>query len=316
MFADRSNLSVIRTQKTMKTNKNVALTAAILFVSMLNFIYAQSPSTMTERIALFDYDKNVAFDTKVVGIEKRGSITIKDISFVGISGQEPIKAFLVIPEGSDACAGILWGHWLGHHTSNRDQYLVEAVELASKGVVSLLVDAMWSKPGWYENRTPEDDYENSIKQVIEFRRAMDLLLSQKKVDPNRIGFVGHDYSGMYGSIAAGIEARAKTYVFVAVTSSLYDWAFFSNQPKSKVEYVQKNAVFELTDFISRIEGSVFCQFANDDPFISKTDGNVFFNAVKSKCKEKKRYDAGHFMKGEHIRADRIAWLIKELELTK
>ena len=302
-------------------NRNATMSIFIiislmLFTAQLGIAQTQpSGLSFEQRVALFNYD-NTDLGIKEVGREKRGTVTVRDITFVGIPGKDPVKAYVVEPEGSGSFAGILWGHWLGHHTSNRSQYLDEAVELASKGVVSVLIDAMWAKPSWYENRVLEEDYENSIRQVIEIRRAMDLLVSYKSVDKARIGFVGHDYSGMYGSIAAGIDQRAKTYVFIAVTSSLYDWAFLVNQPKSKVEYVRQNAVFELTDFVSKIKGSVFCQFSNNDPFISKTDGNVFFNAVTGSVKEKKRYDAGHFMKGDEIASDRKAWLIRELGLAK
>ncbi|MEP1095054.1 MAG: hypothetical protein ABJG78_08085 [Cyclobacteriaceae bacterium] len=308
--------------RTMNSNGNTKSSIAImislmLFTAQLSIAQTQ-PSVLSfqQRVELFNYDNTVDLDIKEVGVEKRGTVAIQDITFVGVLGQDPVKAYLVVPEGTGPFAGVLWGHWLGHHTSNRSQYLDEAVELASKGVVSLLIDAMWAEPGWYENRVLEEDYESSIKQVIEMRRAMDLLMSYENVDTARIGYVGHDYSGMYGSIAAGINPLAQTYVFIAVTSSLYDWAFFANQPKSKIEYVQQNAVFELTDFVSQLKGSVLCQFSNDDPFISKTDGNVFFNALTTSDKEKKRYDAGHFMKGEDIVSDRQAWLIRELGLTK
>ncbi len=290
------------------------LTIAFFFVGIVGHGQGNdSGADMEARIALFNYDE-VTFDPVQIGEERKGSVTIQDIRFVGIPGRDSIRAYLVVPDGPGPFAGVLWGHWLGHHTSDRNQYLEEAVALASKGVVSLLINTMWSEPGWYENRVLEEDYESSIQQVIEFQRSMDLLLSLEYVDSERIGFVGHDYSGMYGSIAMGAKPRAKTHVFIAVTSSLYNWAFLLKQPKSKLEYVRKNAVFELTDFVRRIEGSVLCQFSKTDPFIAKTDGNVFFNAVTSEVKERKRYDAGHFMEGEDIVADRTAWLIKELGL--
>lgn len=272
----------------------------------------ETPS-FEERKALFQYEKG-KLDVRELSSEKRGNVTIHDITFEGVSGKERVEAYLVVPDGDGPFAGILWGHWLGHHTSDRNQYLEEAVALASKGVVSLLINAMWAEPHWYESRVLEEDYDNSIQQVVEMRKAMDLLMSQKNVDKERVAYVGHDYSGMYGAISAGVEPRAKTYVFIAVTSSLYDWAFFANQPKSKIAYVRQNAVFELTDFISQIKGSVLCQFSNTDPFIAKTDGNLFYNALKVERKERKRYDAEHFMGTDEIKADRTAWLIKELGL--
>jgi hypothetical protein len=294
-----------------------ALIGLMLFVVQSGVAQIQEPVAISERrIDLFDYDASADLGIEEVSIEKRGAVTIRDITFVGLSGKEPVKAYLVVPEGTGPFAGVLWGHWLGHHTSNREQYLEEAVELASRGLVSLLIDAMWAEPGWYENRILEEDYDNSIQQVIEIRRAMDLLVSQENVNKTRIGYVGHDYSGMYGAIAAGVEPRAKTYVFIAVTSSLYNWAFFVTQPKSKIDYVRQNAVFELTDFVGQINGSVFCQFSERDPYISKTDSSLFYNAITTSVKERKRYDAGHFMEGTEIVSDRKAWLIRELGLAK
>ena len=240
--------------------QRIIFSATILMFSAM--VFAQNP-TFEQRKALFNYEK-VGFDVKVVSEEKRGNVTVQDITFTGIPGKDPVKAYLVIPDASGPHAGILWGHWLGHHTSNKDQYLNEAVELASQGTVSLLFDAMWAKPRWYETRDLSNDYESSIQQVIEVRRAMDLLLSQPNVDKERVAYVGHDYSGMYGSIAAGLEPRIKTYVFIAVTSSLYDWAFFANQPKNKMEYVRQNSVFELTDFVSQLKGSVLCSDTESD----------------------------------------------------
>ena len=72
---------------------------------------------------------------------------------------------------------------------------------------------------------------------------MDLLESQPDVDKARIGFVGHDYGGMYGMIMAGVDRRARTYVYIAVAPSLNDWAFFARQPVSKADYLRQNAAW-------------------------------------------------------------------------
>ena len=254
------------------------------------------------------------FELQVTGVDDRDDVTVRSITFRGAAGGSPISAYLVEPQGDGPFAGVLWGHWLGHHTSNKDQYLDEAISMAPRGVVSLLIDTVWADPSWYPSRDPDDDDAVAIRQVIDFRRAMDLLLAQPTVDATRVGFVGHDYSGMYGSIAAGIDPRAKTHVFIAVTSSLIDWAFFGEHPTSKMDYIRKMAVFELTDYVAEIRGSVFCQFSNTDPFVSRADGNLFYNAITAERKDRKRYDSKHFMGSDEIRADRQAWLVKELGL--
>jgi cephalosporin-C deacetylase-like acetyl esterase len=263
---------------------------------------------------LFNYDNTADLEIKEVGVERRGDVTIHDLSFVGVQGQAPTKAYLVVPDGEGPFAGILWIHWLGEENSNRTQFLEEAVALAPKGAISLLVDAMWSAPHWYSNRVPAEDYQRSIEQVITLRRAMDVLTLQPKVDTRRIAMVGHDYGGMYGSIMAGVDPRAVAYVLIAVTPSLNDWAFFGAQPESKPAYIRQNADLELTDYIHRVtNASFFFQFAEKDIYISRTGAAVFF-AAANEPKQRKWYDADHSMNIPEAVADRDAWLIEKLGL--
>jgi cephalosporin-C deacetylase-like acetyl esterase len=248
-----------------------------------------------------------------VGAEDRDGARVHDIAFAPSRTGERVKAFLVIPKGPGPFAGVLWAHWLGEpETTNRGQYLSEAVGLATKGVASLLVDCMWSTPDWYEKRVPEKDFENSIRQAIALRRAMDLLASRPEVDPKRLGYVGHDFGGMYGMLMAGTDRRARTYVFVAVAPSLSDWAFFANQPRSKVEYLRQNAPLELTDFLHQVDNaSTLFQFANADPYVSRAGTGVLLSAARDP-KERRFYDADHSMNKPEIARDRDAWLLKEL----
>ena len=265
--------------------------------------------------ALFAYDARASFDVKEAAVETRDGATVRDISFTAAPGQPPVKAYVVVPPGKGPFAGVLWVHWLGEPaTTNRTEFLNEAIALAPRGVVSLLVDAIWSAPKWYESRLPDTHYATSIQQVIALRRAMDLLLAQPGVDPARVGFVGHDYGGMYGMIAAGVDRRAKTYVYVAVAQSLLDWAFFAAQPKSKVEYLQKNAVLELTDYLRQVKNaSTLFQLANSDVYVSRSDSFTLLGATQGR-KERRFYDAEHSMNVPKVAEDRDAWLVQELGL--
>jgi len=264
--------------------------------------------------ALFNYDFNAELTMREKGSERRGGIVIRDIAFTAGPGSENVSAYLVIPSEPGPHPGILWVHWLGEENSNRAQFLDEAVTLAERGAVSLLVNAMWSDSGWYEKRIPEEDYSNSIRQVIELRRAMDLLLSQSNVDPKRIAVVGHDYGGMYASIMGGLDQRAKTYVLVAVTPSLNDWAYFGTLPKSHVEYVRENAVFEIPMYMREIKNaSVLFQFGKQDFFVSGAGAAIYFRSANDP-KERKWYDSDHEMNTPEIRADREAWLVMKLKL--
>ena len=275
-----------------------------------------APDSFAERVALFAYDTHADLAIQERGVEQRDGVAIHDLSFIAEPGaKQRINAYLVVPPGKGAHAGVLWVHWLGEpKTSNRTQYLDEAVALAAQGVESLLVDAMWSDPDWYAKRDPEQDFDASIRQTIALRRAMDLLASRPGVDAKRLGYVGHDFGGMYGMLAAGVDRRARTYVFMAVAPSLLEWAFFASQPKSKIDYIRKNAPLELSEFVHHIDNaSVLFQFAKNDAYVSRASTGVLLNAANAP-KERKFYEADHAMNKPEIAQDRDAWLLKELNL--
>jgi len=276
---------------------------------------ALSADDFDAQAALFRYDAAADLKIAEAGVEKQGAASVHDIRFTPVAGAEPVKAYLVVPEGKGPFAGVLWVHWLGEPaTTNRTQFLKEAVDLAPKGIVSLLVEGMWSAPEWYGKRVPEQDYDNSIRQVIALRRAMDLLVSRPDVDKARIGYVGHDYGGMYGMIANGVDRRARTYVYIAVVPSLNDWAFFARQPASKAAYLRQNAPLELTDYVRQVKNaSTLFQFANKDVYVSRADTQVVMGAA-SAPKERRFYDADHGMAVPQAVTDRDAWLLKELGL--
>ena len=261
--------------------------------------------------ALFAYDASADLRLRTLGVERRGPVTVVDLAFAASPGSD-VKAYLVWPEVPGPHAGVVWVHWLGEPaTTNRTQFLSEAVALAPKGIVSLLVDAMWSAPEWYGRRVPEEDFENSRKQVVALRRAMDVLVAQG-VDKSRLGVVGHDYGGMYAMLMAGADPRAKTYVYVATAPSLSHWAFFANQPKSKADYLRQNAVLELTDALRRVtNASTLFQFGTRDAYVSRADTAVLLGAAQGP-KERKIYDDEHAMAAPEIATDRDAWLVREL----
>jgi dienelactone hydrolase len=281
-------------------------------VLLLLALAAIRPASATETDP-FSYDKSAPLDVHQAGSELRGGATVRDITFVGI--KDPIKAYLVTPASSGPHAAILYVHWLGDPaTTNRTEFLDEAVALAGRGVVSLLVDTMWAAPKWYGQRIPEEDFDRSVRQVIELRRAMDLLLTQPGIDAQRVGFVGHDFGAMYGMLACGVDRRARTCVFMAGVPHFIDWFLFARQPKDLASYRQKIAPLDPANFVARLApASVFFQFANQDEYVSTTQAADFYAAARPR-KHMATYDAGHALHTAEVAADRIAWLARELQL--
>jgi dienelactone hydrolase len=264
----------------------------------------------------FAYDEKAPFDLKDVATETRNSATIRTSTFVNTAGGRT-GAYLVTPSAAGRHAGILYVHWYDPESadSNKTQFLPEAVDNAGRGVVSLLIDTMWSEPTWFDTRDPAKDYDSSVQQVKDLRRAMDLLLAQPTVEPGRVAYVGHDFGAMYGSVVAGIDRRAKAYVFMAGTGLFSDWFLLG----SKLQGADRQAVIDKLKPLAPVRfvaeaspSSVLFQFGTTDQYVPKAKAEEFF-AAASQPKSVRWYDAGHGL-NQDARRDRQDWLKAQLAL--
>lgn len=278
-----------------------------LLLVVLSLVAAAIAPPLSAETDLFAYDRSAPLNLHEVGKEQRGAATIHDITFVGT--KTPVKAYLVTPAIPGPHAAILYVHWLGEpKTTNRTEFLDEAVKFAGQGVVSLLVDAMWAEPDWYGKRIPEEDYDRSVRQVIELRRALDVLSAQPGIDPHRIALVAHDFGAMYGLIAGALDKRPKTYVFMAAVPHFIDWHLFDHQPKNPKSYQKQMAPLDPVNFTSQLaRASVFFQFAHKDKYVSATQAAEFYAATSPRI-QMATYEGGHDLHTAEVAADRGAWL--------
>ena len=116
-------------------------------------------------------------------------------------------------------------------------------EGAVRGFVSMSgpVDTMWSQKGWWQGRKPETDLGGGVQQVIELRRALDLLLAQPGVDATRVALVAHDFGAMFGAVMGAADGRPKAYVFLAPTPRLSDWYLYNVKPANVDDYKKQLA---------------------------------------------------------------------------
>jgi predicted esterase len=294
----------------------LAASASVAPLAAADSIPAAPPPVAAADAKIFDYDHAAPLDLKELGRATRDGALIRDVTFIGV--KEPIKAYIVAPATAadpslPSHAGILYTHWLGEPaTTNRTEFLNEAVALAGQGIVSVLVDAMWAQPKWYPDRVPEEDYDHAIRQVIELRRAMDLLLAQPGVDAKRIAYVGHDFGAMYGVVMCAVDRRASTCVFMAGVPHFIDWFLFARQPKDPAAYRRQLAPLDPVNFVAPLAPTpIFFQFAAHDEYVSATAAAEFYAAAGPR-KQTATYDAGHDLHTADASADRVTWLIRTL----
>lgn len=274
-------------------------------------------------IHLFDYNSSQPLDVKEATVKQQAGIAVHDLSYASVITNERVSAYLVVPPGKGPSAGLFAGpfagvvfmHWLGNVNGNRDEFLDEAVALAQQGVTSILIQGRfpWSV-------TPHDlaaDQTAIVDQVIDLRRAFDLLLAQPDVDAQRIGYVGHDFGAMYGGILADVDKRAKAYALMSGTATFSDWFLTYWAPaqgaQGRLAYTQAMRVFDPIYHVAHAApAALLFQFANSDRFIRKAVAQQFYDA-SSQPKSINWYDAPHEL-NDQARADRATWLSEQLGL--
>jgi len=277
-----------------------------------------------ELLRHFDYDQKAPLDIHETGVERRGAVSVHDISYASPKGGR-VPAYLVIPGGKGPFAAVIWGHWYmpGSEFLNRKEFLAEAVAMAPAGVVSLLIDGPIARPGYVQDRTELNvkQVTDRVQAIVDTRRGADLLLARADVDGRRLAYVGHSYNAETGAFLSGIDRRFKAFVLMA--GSLSDQVTL--KAKESLEYrqhvgperydafVAKYAWLDQGKYVSHAApAAVFLQYASRETFLNP-ERDREYAAVVSEPKRFKLYDAPHALNAE-ARRDRIAYLIEQLGL--
>jgi dienelactone hydrolase len=263
-----------------------------------------------------DYQKFESKDLRVVAKRTQDAIESQLLVIQTPFGYRRV-AEMFRPEVDRSYAAILYVHWYESESidSHRTQFEEEAKEMARGGAVCLSIETLWSDRDFFLKRTQEDDVQNSIEEVVNLRRAMDLLLSQPNVDPKRFAYVGHDFGGMYGVLAGSLDQRPTQYVLMASTPRFPDWYLYLPKLEGEAREAFIRQMSEIDPIVhvpNLAPAEVFFQFATDDFHVPKERAEEFFAAAKDP-KEIKWYEAGHGL-NEDATHDRKTWLKQKLGL--
>jgi dienelactone hydrolase len=263
-----------------------------------------------------DYQKFETKDLRVVGTRTEDGIESQMLVMQTPFGYRR-TAQLFCPEKKGSYAAILYVHWYEPESgsSNRSQFEEEAKEMTGAGAICLLVETLWSDPDFFIKRTQRDDLRNSIEEVINLRRAMDLLSTQPNLDVGRFACVGHDFGGMYGVLAGSLDQRPTHYVVMAATPRFPDWYLYlpALEGEARQAFIRQLSEIDPIAHVANLSPApVFFQFATDDPHVPQERAEEFFAAAKEP-RRREWYQAGHGLNEEAAR-DRKAWLKEKLVL--
>jgi len=265
---------------------------------------------------MHDYQKFEAKDLRVLVSRTQDGLVSQLLVIQTPFGYRRV-AELYRPEGDGSYPAILYVHWYEPESlsSHRSQFEEEAKELAKSGAVCISIETLWSDRDFFLKRTQEDDAQNSVEEVVNTRRAMDVLLSQPNVDSKRFAFVGHDFGGMYGVLAGSLDQRPTHYVLMAATPRFPDWYLYLPKLEGgpREAFIRQMAEIDPIVHIPNLApAEVFFQFATDDFHVPKERAEDFFAAARDP-KEMKWYEAGHGLNDDATR-DRKSWLKAKLGL--
>lgn len=247
------------------------------------------------------------------------NVTVRQLTYAQADGTRN-AATLVTPAATSSAPrpAILFLHWYGppHATSNRTQYLPEAVELAGGGVVSLLVDTPWSKEAWFGTRDSARDYEFTVQMAKDVKRAVDVLLAQPNLDKSRIAVVGHDFGAMWGALAVADDPRVTHFVYAAGTSSFTDWYLYTpkREGPDRDAFVAKLAPLDPIAHLPKIAPRpMLLQFGTRDEHVKNEAATAQAEAAKPPKTVKIYQNAGHELTYQ-ARVDRLAWIREQFKI--
>lgn len=247
-------------------------------------------------------------------------VTVRQLTYALPDGARNAATLVTPAAAGGTHPAILYLHWYEppRPTSNRSEFLAEAVELAGSGVVSLLVDTPWTAETWFATRDAARDYEFTLEMATRIRRALDVLLAQPGIDTTRVAVVGHDFGAMWGALEAADDRRVSHLVFMAGSPSFADWYLFTpkREGTEKDAFVAKLAPLAPQKALARfVPRPLLLQFGTKDKFVSNEAAKATGDAAAGPQTTFKTYDFEHELTWQ-ARVDRVAWLREQFRLPR
>src|SRR5918999_1975569 len=261
----------------------------------------------------FEYDREAALDFRDGGrVNQNYPIAIHQVSFAGPDGR--VTGLLARPPGEGPFPGIVLMHGAGANSSGM---VLPATWLAGRGAVTLAIDSPFARTSRDLGRGVEAlraETDLIAQNVVELRRAVDVLQDQSTVDDERIGFVGYSAGARTGALLAGSEDRIDAYVLMSGGSPPVSEFLEGVPAESRAEVGE---ILEVVDPLRHIRNAapakLLFQNGRRDQLVPRA-ALVALHRAASQPKELRWYPSGHEPTAR-VNRDMLAWLTEELGLS-
>jgi len=284
-------------------------------------VAAQTPAA-ADAGAVFAYDATKPLNLTIGRSETpTAGITVSEISYDSPKGGR-VPGYLVVPSGTGRFPAIIYMHW---GQGNRSEFLSEAVEMAHRGAIGIMIDAPYWRPDVPppgKGKEAEFERDSYIQMVVDLRRAVDVLVARQDVDPSRIGYVGHSLGATWGAPLAAAEKRINVFVLMGGLPKVPpDWdddSFYQQVERATIkreEFDKEAAVLapiEPEKFAPHTgPAKIYFQWARHDMYISHKSADRYFDAVGGP-KEQEWYFTSHEFNDGESKSARVSWLVHTL----
>jgi dienelactone hydrolase len=289
-------------------------TAAVAAVLLVTAGAGAGSEAQGAQRGVFDYDRSKPIDLRDNGRANGAySIAIRNVSFAVPGGR--VQAYLVLPPGKDRVPGAVYLHGSG---GDRSQLLLPAAWLAARRAVTLAITLPSTAAGAQPSGlTPAQALARqrriSVADVVAARRAVDVLRSLPRVDPQRIGLVGWSLGAKVGAVLAGAEPRIRVFALVSGGATPVSAYVAKAPPKLRPLTRRTLTAIDPLRWIARGRpGTILLQDGRRDTIVPRNALLALAHAAPPRT-ELRWYPGGHGLTIAAYR-EQLTWLSRKLAI--
>jgi dienelactone hydrolase len=200
------------------SNRAVVAITALLVLALAGCGASGRPEDpLTRDAKRFFSDDGSPLDVQVKPLGEAKGFTVSSVSYLGARG-ERVPAVLAVPSGNDPHPCVVFLHGLGG-SKNDAQGIAEPMRQLGIGVLAFDAPLQGDRANGTLEQTVQDPNRlaNLIKQnVVDARRALDVLSERPECDPGRLGVVGLSFGGLSALLTAAVDKRVRSTVTLSV----------------------------------------------------------------------------------------------------